>query len=66
MELRYTRKCFKVRYNNRQEAKKARKQINRIDVFDLQDVYYCDECQGYHLTTMNKTDSRNLNRKKKR
>lgn len=52
--------CGKKRYRTRKEAKKALKDINHTNALDkkLTDVYYCNDCIGFHITSMKKKKSR--------
>jgi hypothetical protein len=55
--------CFKVCYQSRKQAKKALKEQNTTKKrFNLTDVYWCDKCRSYHLTSMGKQRSRDLKR----
>lgn len=67
MRLKYERKCFKVCFHTRQEAKNRMKEINRKGVTKkpLNDVYFCEECKMYHLTSLTKESSRELTQKLK-
>lgn len=54
-------KCMKIVYRTRGEAKKALKELNKQGpnvTKKLTDVYYCEKCSCYHLTSMNKKKSR--------
>jgi hypothetical protein len=55
--------CGKATYLTRKEAKKALKKMNRERHWDLENVYFCDTCQCYHTTSMDKKQSRNKTRK---
>jgi ribosomal protein L20 len=58
-------KCGKFVYRDRAEAKKALKELNKQGPNiskKLTDVYYCEFCSAYHLTSMNKKKSRYLKR----
>lgn len=65
LQRRFVRKCFKVRYESKAEAKAEvvrinRKYKNRPDWKPLKDVYFCEECQSWHNTSMEKANSRKL------
>lgn len=56
--------CQKRCYQSRAEAKRALKRINQLNGDNnLKDVYWCEECQHWHLTSMTKKDSRNFTRR---
>ena len=63
-------KCLKHRYPTKAIAKKYLKQINKQHTADrkLTNVYYCELCTGFHLTSQPKQASRDytryLNKKK--
>ncbi len=59
-------RCVKKRYSTRKEAKKELKKIIRKSKKDKKptDVYYCDDCQQWHLTSMIKTLHRKYNHMK--
>lgn len=57
--------CPKKTYFTRKEAKKDMKEKN-LHGMDLTNAYYCGECSGYHLTSMDKKKSRKMNKKFKR
>jgi hypothetical protein len=66
----FQRTCHKQIYASRHDAKKSmamlnRKFKNRGKKDKLNDVYFCDECQAWHITSMNKEQSRNITRKHK-
>jgi hypothetical protein len=52
------KKCFKTR----KAAKEFMKKLNTYKKAGLTDVYKCDECLSWHLTSMNKKDSRKYTR----
>jgi hypothetical protein len=56
--------CGKRTYEKRKHAKRAMKAMNRKHGHTLENIYFCDRCNGYHLTTMDKADSRKMTRKK--
>lgn len=50
-------------YFEKSKAKEAKRRINKTPGFDpITNIYWCDDCSGYHLTSMNKQQSRNLTR----
>jgi hypothetical protein len=55
--------CGKATYLTRKEAKEALKKINRERDWGLTNVYFCETCQCYHTTSMDKKLSRNKTRK---
>ena len=58
-------KCKKITFRSRKEAKTELKKINRNMKNDkLKVVYYCNICQAWHHTSMNKKQSRNLTKKR--
>jgi hypothetical protein len=62
-------KCGKVIFPTRKEAKAAIKLINKQGSRKrktLTDVYWCDPCSGYHMTSMAKQSSRDFNRHKRK
>jgi hypothetical protein len=51
-------------YFEKSDAKAAKRIINKSpDLDPITNIYWCDDCSGYHLTTMNKDRSRKLTRK---
>lgn len=56
--------CTKICYPSRQAAKRAITAINRYLKGNrpLKSVYYCDECQEWHTTSMSKPHSRDVGR----
>lgn len=54
--------CGKKTYATRQIAKNARRQL-RKGGFLMTNVYFCQDCQNYHLTSMNKKVSRSKKRR---
>lgn len=56
--------CFKNCYDTRKEAKKKMKELNKSHHFDKQitNIYFCEPCSKYHLTTMAKQSSRDWTR----
>lgn len=55
--------CGKRGYFSRKEAKKAMRYYNtQFKDTPLTDVYYCDECSYYHLTSMPKQQARDYRR----
>ena len=53
--------CQKVRYETRKQAKQARARINlESKTFGLTVEYYCNDCLGWHHTSMEKADTRKL------
>ena len=65
MTLKFARTCFKKSFRTRQLAKNRMKELNKTAHSDkkLNAVYYCEECQGYHFTSMEKERSREYTRK---
>lgn len=59
--------CGKVTYTSRRQAKEAMKKMNHTNICQkkLTDVYFCDECQHWHLTSMGKRQSRRLKKMRK-
>lgn len=59
--------CKKIGYSSRQLAKQAVKRINQYlkGGRPLKDVYFCTQCQEWHTTSMDKTHSRAITRKRK-
>lgn len=57
-------RCEKVYYSTRADAKAALKRINKLHNTDkkLTDVYLCDKCNHWHLTSMNKKKARAIRR----
>lgn len=62
--------CGKKIYLSRGDAKNAMKALNQkfhnTKADGLKDAYYCEDCPGWHLTSMSKQMSRNMTRKLKR
>lgn len=60
-------RCKKKIYRDKKEARKARKRLNRNKVTKrkITNIYYCSECDSYHLTSMDKEHSRSITRKEK-
>lgn len=53
--------CKKVPYDSRAMAKTAIKQLNRqFANGGLKDAYFCDKCDAWHITSMEKKKSRAL------
>lgn len=51
-------------YFEKSKAKAAKRRINKTASLDpVTNIYWCDDCSGYHLTSMDKQSSRNLTRK---
>ena len=51
-------------YFEKSDAKAAKRRIKKTPGFDpITNIYWCDDCSGYHLTSMDKKESRNLTRK---
>jgi len=63
MELKYERTCFKVRFHSRKAAKHRMKEINLKPDMHIDDVYFCKECDSWHLTSMDKKRSRDYTKK---
>jgi hypothetical protein len=57
-------RCGKVPFLSRKAAKEEMKVINHHHKTDktIKDVYYCDDCSAWHLTSMNKKKSRDFRR----
>jgi hypothetical protein len=57
--------CVKKCFSSRQEAKKKVRELNRSGTLgkELTDVYYCNQCSAWHMTSMKKKKSRHLTRK---
>lgn len=55
----------KRRYVNKDDAKRAKKNINttRFSAVKITNIYWCEPCSGYHLTSMSKSESREITRK---
>jgi len=43
--------CEKKRYETKKEAKHWRKFMKTVQRRELTNIYYCDECSGYHITS---------------
>lgn len=56
--------CLKNCYDTRKEAKKRMKELNKAHHFEgkLNNIYYCEQCSSYHLTSMPKQKSRDWTR----
>lgn len=54
--------CPKIRYHTRQDAKNARRLLNKKFHLGLTNIYYCESCAAYHLTTQTKKKGRNITR----
>ena len=54
--------CKKKTYSSRKKAKKARRQMRLQKGWKMTNIYYCEECQGYHMTSMDKRKSRAISR----
>lgn len=53
----------KARYVSKDEAKRAKKNINKsFSKAKITNIYWCDPCAAYHLTSMPKEKSRNITR----
>jgi len=59
-------KCIKKPHLTRKDAKASMKYQNTIHHFEnkLNNVYYCEICSCWHITSMSKKKSRNINHKK--
>jgi hypothetical protein len=57
-------KCYKKVHATRALAKRAMRLINTSGKLarKITNVYYCDTCSGYHLTSLKKKKSRYFNR----
>lgn len=54
-------RCRKKIYGTRKEAKKVMKQLIRSKGVGLTNVYFCPECQKFHITSVEKKLSRRYN-----
>jgi len=54
--------CDKKNYISRSVAKKKMKLLNKKNILDkkIKDVYFCNVCRSWHLTSMNKKKARNF------
>jgi hypothetical protein len=51
-------------YFERSDAKAAKRRINKdASLSPVTNIYWCDDCSGYHLTTMDKKESRDITRR---
>lgn len=57
--------CGKKSYPTKTIAKQAKKKLNKKYKEKATNEYYCDICSGYHLTTMDKQESREMTRRRK-
>lgn len=57
-------KCKKKGYPSRKIAKQCMVTLKSKGRVALQDTYFCDICECWHLTSMNKKQSRNLTKRK--
>ena len=59
--------CNKKSYKSRKIAKREMKRLNKNKALKkkLTNVYFCEEHNAYHLTSMPKKQSRNISRKKR-
>lgn len=57
--------CGKKGYITRSEAKKNKKRLVKLG-HTITNIYYCEDCSYYHLTSMNKQQSRNITKKVKK
>ena len=57
------KKCIKKTYATRKLAKALMKQQNTVHHFEnkLNNVYYCEICSCWHITSMSKKKSRSIN-----
>lgn len=62
LQPRFTRTCFKKRYPTKKDAKAWVPKVNKLHKLNVLGVYYCDECQGWHHTSMEKPLSRDYGR----
>lgn len=55
-------KCLKVCYWTRKAAKAEMKALNKnhLTSKEIKNVYFCDECSSWHLTSMSKKRSRHF------
>ena len=51
-KLTFKKTCFKKPYISRKVAKSEMKRMNHNYKFEAKDVYFCEECTAYHITTM--------------
>ena len=57
--------CDKHVFVTRKGAKEYKRNINTWAEKKMTNIYWCDKCSGYHLTTMDKKQSRNITFKNK-
>lgn len=52
--------CGKIKYLTKRSAKIAMKLLNKSGKLakPLRNIYYCEECSGFHHTSQNKKQSR--------
>jgi hypothetical protein len=51
-------------YLNKDDAKRAKKTINKSSTTSkVTNIYWCDDCSAYHLTTMDKRKSRQITKR---
>lgn len=64
MEQSTAKQCNKRCHLTRQDAKNEKRMLNRNAGHkkEITNVYYCDICKSWHLTSMDKNKSRNINR----
>lgn len=55
--------CKKKCFQTRKEAKKEMKDLNHWREKKLTNIYWCDTCSAFHLTSMDKNKSREYTRK---
>jgi hypothetical protein len=58
------KRCGKVCYTSRKEAKEIIKRVNHRGKFKVTNAYFCDQCDHWHVTSMEKDKSREIGRKK--
>lgn len=59
-------RCAKKCYIKKKEAKAAMKSLKREKKFDLQTIYFCNECTCWHTTSMDKQQSRNITKRSRK
>lgn len=65
MKLDVAHTCLKKCYPTKRSAKAAMKKLNDKGR-ELTAVYYCGTCSSWHTTSMDKIQSRNINKKRKK
>ncbi len=66
-ELKFKKTCFKKSYPAKKIAKKAMLELRKVAKREnLDHVYFCQECSGWHITSMSRSLSEHTNAQKRK